>query len=63
MTPSAIVTDELGSIDLILRARGVEAQHLRVPTCGFRHDHRLPLLFSFKTPFAGGAVVARSLLL
>lgn len=37
MTPSAIVTDELGSIDLILRDRGIEAEHLRVPTCGFRH--------------------------
>lgn len=37
MTPSAIVTDELGSIDLILRDRGIEAEHLRVPTCRFRH--------------------------
>lgn len=37
MTPSAIVTDELGSIDLILRDRGIEAEHIRVPTCRFRH--------------------------
>lgn len=30
MTPSAIVTDELGSIDLILRDRLIEYVHLRV---------------------------------
>jgi len=30
MTPSAIVTDELGSIDLILRDRLIESVHLRV---------------------------------
>lgn len=66
MTPSAIVTDELGSIDLILRDRGIEAQHLRVPTCrlgrllvtaGCDCSSLLNFLFS------GGAIVAKSLLL
>lgn len=66
MTPSAIVTDELGSIDLILRDRGIEAQHLCVPTCRFRHvlvTAGCDCSSLLKLPFSGGAIVAKSLLL
>lgn len=52
MTPSAIVTDELGSIDLILRDRLIEHVHLR-GTSGMFWLLQTTIALFFKT-FGGG---------